>query len=387
MNQVFTFFFEQYATYETIDIVLEIIAVVFGFLSVWFSKQNKIWVFPTGMISTSIFVYLLLKWGLLGDMMINGYYFIMSVYGWYVWTRKIDDTQVTPISKINFKEKKISVAIFIATLLFVFVIYKTFDKWSDWVAYADTITTAIFFVGMWLMAKRKIENWIFWIIGDIISVPLYLYKGFTFTSFQYLGFTFIAIFGYLAWKKKLKQTESNCIKVVLFGPESTGKTTLAKQIARYYNSVWVPEYAREYLQKKWNNERKTCEQSDLLPIAVGQMEVENRSAKKTDSVLVCDTDLLETKVYSEEYYDGDCDPHLNKYAIENNYDLYLLTYIDTPWEADDLRDRPEERLEMFNSFEKALKDYNRPYILLKGDKKERLEMAVKHIDKLLNKEK
>ena len=205
MNQVFTFFFEQYASYETRDIVLEIIAVVFGFLSVWFSKQNKIWVFPTGMISTSIFVYLLLKWGLLGDMMINGYYFIMSVYGWYVWTRKIDDTQVTPISKINFKEKKISVAIFFATLLFVFVIYKTFDKWSDWVAYADTITTAIFFVGMWLMAKRKIENWIFWIIGDIISVPLYLYKGFTFTSFQYLGFTFIAIFGYLAWKKNLNK--------------------------------------------------------------------------------------------------------------------------------------------------------------------------------------
>jgi len=205
MNQVFTFFFEQYAAYETIDIVLEITAVVFGFLSVWFSKQNKIWVFPTGMISTSIFVYLLLKWGLLGDMIINGYNFIMSVYGWYVWTRKIDDTQVTQISKINFKEKKISVAIFFATLLFVFVIYKTFDKWSDWVAYVDTITTAIFFVGMWLMAKRKIENWIFWIIGDIISVPLYLYKGFTFTSFQYLGFTFIAIFGYLAWKKNLNK--------------------------------------------------------------------------------------------------------------------------------------------------------------------------------------
>ena len=205
MNQVFNFFFEQYATYETIDIVLEIIAVAFGFLSVWFSKQNKIWVFPTGMISTSIFVYLLFKWDLLGDMMINGYYFIMSVYGWYVWTRKIDDTQVTPISKINFREKKISITIFFATLLFVFVIYKTFDKWSDWVAYVDTITTAIFFVGMWLMAKRKIENWIFWIIGDVISVPLYLYKGFTFTSFQYLGFTFIAIFGYLAWKKNLNK--------------------------------------------------------------------------------------------------------------------------------------------------------------------------------------
>ena len=205
MNQVFNELFDQYSTYNSFDIILEIIAVFFGFLSVWFSKKNKIWVFPTGMISTSIFVYLLFKWDLLGDMMINGYYFIMSVYGWYVWTRKIDDTQVTPISKINFREKKISITIFFATLLFVFVIYKIFDKWTSWVAYADTITTAIFFVGMWLMAKRKIENWIFWIIGDIISVPLYLYKGFTFTSFQYLGFTFIAIFGYLAWKKNLNK--------------------------------------------------------------------------------------------------------------------------------------------------------------------------------------
>ena len=205
MNQVFNVLFDQYSTYNSFDIILEIIAVFFGFLSVWFSKKNKIWVFPTGMISTSIFVYLLFKWDLLGDMMINGYYFIMSVYGWYVWTRKIDDTQVTPISKINFREKKISITIFFATLLFVFVIYKIFDKWTSWVAYADTITTAIFFVGMWLMAKRKIENWIFWIIGDIISVPLYLYKGFTFTSFQYLGFTFIAIFGYLAWKKNLNK--------------------------------------------------------------------------------------------------------------------------------------------------------------------------------------
>ncbi|PHS67721.1 MAG: nicotinate-nucleotide adenylyltransferase [Flavobacterium sp.] len=184
-------------------------------------------------------------------------------------------------------------------------------------------------------------------------------------------------------EKKLKQEKSDCIKVVLFGPESTGKTTLAKQLARHYNSVWVPEYARQYLQKKWNNERKTCEQSDLLPIAIGQMKMENNSAKKTDTVLVCDTDLLETKVYSEEYYSGKCDPLLDKYAIKNTYSLYLLTFIDTPWEADDLRDKPEERKEMFNAFEKALKNNNRPYILLKGAKKERLEKAIKHIDKLL----
>ncbi len=205
MNEFFNFFFGQYTTYENIDIILEIIAVFFGFLSVWYSKQNKIWVFPTGMISTSIFVYLLLKWGLLGDMMINGYYFSMSVYGWYIWTRKVDATHVTPITKTTSKEKIMSAGIFITTLIFVYIVYKSFDKWTGWVAYVDTITTAIFFVGMWLMAKRKIENWIYWIIGDIISVPLYFYKGLTFTSLQYLGFTFIAIFGYLAWKKHLNK--------------------------------------------------------------------------------------------------------------------------------------------------------------------------------------
>ncbi len=184
-------------------------------------------------------------------------------------------------------------------------------------------------------------------------------------------------------EEKLKQQPANCIKVVLFGPESTGKTTLSRQLARYYNSVWVPEYAREYLQNKWNNERKTCEPKDLLPIAEGQMKLENELAQKTNTVLICDTDLLETKVYSETYYLGTCDPILEKYALKNTYDLYFLTYIDTPWEADDLRDKPEHRKEMFRAFESALIDNNRPYVLLKGDKQTRLQKAVKHIDELL----
>ncbi|NVK52523.1 MAG: ATP-binding protein [Flavobacteriaceae bacterium] len=184
-------------------------------------------------------------------------------------------------------------------------------------------------------------------------------------------------------EKKLTQQPANIIKVVLFGPESTGKTTLSKQLARYYNTVWAPEYAREYLQKKWNNERKTCEAEDLIPIAIGQMEIENRLAQKADKVLICDTDLLETKVYSEEYYGGFVDPVLDKAAKENIYDLYLLTYIDTPWEEDDLRDRPELRREMFNAFENALKKHSRPYLLLQGNKETRLKVAVKAIDEII----
>jgi NadR type nicotinamide-nucleotide adenylyltransferase len=188
--------------------------------------------------------------------------------------------------------------------------------------------------------------------------------------------------------EKIPQQESlNLVKIVLFGPESTGKTTLSQLLARHYNTVWVREFARNYLQEKWNNERMTCEHDDLIPIAIGQMKMENKLARKADRVLICDTDLLETKVYSEEYYGGFVEPELDKAALENQYDLYLLTYIDTPWEADDLRDRPEQRQEMFDAFENALKKYNRNYITLKGDIKTRMDKAVTAIDQILKNKK
>jgi nicotinamide mononucleotide transporter len=199
---MFDLLFQQYSGYQTLDILLEIIAVVFGILSVWFSKKNNILVYPTGMISTSIFTYLLFKWSLLGDMMINAYYFMMSIYGWYIWTRKVNNI-VTPISKVSSPEKITSLIIFFFSLSFVYGIYNYFDKWGSYTSYIDNFTTAIFFVAMWLMANRKIENWIFWIIGNIISIPLYFYKGLTFTSIQYIIFTVIAISGYYTWKKIL----------------------------------------------------------------------------------------------------------------------------------------------------------------------------------------
>jgi nicotinamide mononucleotide transporter len=206
MSEIFNFLFEQYSQSQTVDVILEITAVVFGLLSVWYSKNNNILVFPTGMISTAIFIYLLFKWVLLGDMLINAYYFIMSIYGWFIWTRK-ENNIVTPITRVNSHEKKIGLIIFISSLVFVYLVYVYFDKWGTITSYIDNLTTAVFFVGMWLMAKRKIENWIFWIVADIISIPLYFYKGFTFTSLQYLIFTFIAIAGYYSWKDILNKSQ------------------------------------------------------------------------------------------------------------------------------------------------------------------------------------
>jgi nicotinamide mononucleotide transporter len=203
---MFEYFFSQYRNYNQVDIILEITGAIFGLLSVWFAKKDNILVFPTGLVSTFIYAYLLWQWELLGDSMINVYYFVMSIYGWYHWTRKKGSQVEFPIAVMNNKEKGIAVVLFLTTIIFVVLVYFYFNKFTNWYSYIDTFLTAIFFVGMWLMAKRKIENWIFWIIGDIISIPLYFAKGFTFTSLQYLIFTIVAIYGYLEWKKILNNS-------------------------------------------------------------------------------------------------------------------------------------------------------------------------------------
>ena len=199
-------FFSQYKEYSTLDISLEIIGVLFGLASVWYAKKDNILVFPTGIISTCIFIYLFWKWQLLGDLLINFYYTIMSIYGWYYWTRKKGMADLHPIASVSKNELKWAIVIFVLTVICVVLIYDFFDKFTQWSSYVDTLTTGLFFVGMWLMAKRKIEHWIFWIIGDFISIPLYYFKGYTFTSLQYLIFTIIAIFGYIEWKKILNNS-------------------------------------------------------------------------------------------------------------------------------------------------------------------------------------
>ena len=155
---MFEYLFDQYKNYPTYEIVLEITAVFFGLLSVWYAKKDNILVFSTGLINTAIYVFLLWKWSLLGDMMINAYYFIMSIYGWYHWTRKDGEKVIHPIAKISNHEKKLAVLLFVITILFVVAVYLFFNKFTHWTSYVDTFVTGVFFVGMWLMAKRKIEN-------------------------------------------------------------------------------------------------------------------------------------------------------------------------------------------------------------------------------------
>jgi len=205
MPPIFEYLFGPYRGYETHQIVLEIIAVLFGLVSALFSRRNSILVYPTGIISTVLFVYLLWQWELLGDMIINMYYFTMSVYGWYIWTRKVAPDKHTPITLTTSKEHKRSVGIFVGAVAFIYIIYELFEKWTSWTAYVDTLTTGLFFVGMWLLAKRKVENWLYLLAGNIISIPLYFYKGYTISSILYVIFVGISISGYFAWKKNLNK--------------------------------------------------------------------------------------------------------------------------------------------------------------------------------------
>ena len=184
-------------------------------------------------------------------------------------------------------------------------------------------------------------------------------------------------------EKTFKQINSSCIKLVLYGPESTGKSTLSIDLAKYYNTVYVPEYAREYLQNKWDQKKGVCSVEDLLPIALGQIESENRLAKEARNLLICDTDLIQTMVYSKVYYDGYCNPKIQQSAIENSYDLYFLCSIDVPWMADDLRDKPHEREFMFSAFKVELEKLNRPFVILEGSHDKRMQQAIKSIDQLL----
>ena len=203
MDQILDFLFSQYSSYSPSFIFLELFAVIMNITSVVYAKQNNILVYPTGLIGTGIFVYILFNFSLLGDTIINVYFFSMSIYGWYFWSRKKDEVFINQVSTINRNEIKYLFILAISSLIFIYFVYDYFDKWNNWTAYVDNITTAIFFVAMWLMARRKIESWIFWIIGDLITVPLYFYKGLTISSIQYIIFLILAVLGYISWKKIL----------------------------------------------------------------------------------------------------------------------------------------------------------------------------------------
>ena len=202
MKEFIDFFFQPYYASSTLDVLIELIAASFGITSVIFAKNENILVFPTGIISTILYIIICYKFILYGDMLINIYYTFMSLYGWYVWSSKVSGENVV-ITTSKKDDVAKSIFIFLSTIVIISCIYVYFDRMRNMTDYLDTFTTAIFFTAMWLMANKKIEHWIFWIIGNLISIPLYFVKGLGFSSIQFTIFLILAIIGNKEWKKNL----------------------------------------------------------------------------------------------------------------------------------------------------------------------------------------
>ena len=202
MKEFIDFFFQPYYASSALDVLIELIAVSFGIASVIFAKNENILVFPTGIISTILYIIICYKFILYGDMLINIYYTFMSLYGWYVWSFKVSGENVV-ITTSKKDDVAKSIFIFLSTIVIISYIYVYFDRMRNMTDYLDTFTSAIFFTAMWLMANKKIEHWIFWIIGNLISIPLYFVKGLGFSSIQFTIFLILAIIGYREWKKNL----------------------------------------------------------------------------------------------------------------------------------------------------------------------------------------
>ena len=206
MGEVYDFFLSSYSDYSRIDIILEFLAFWFGIISVVFAKKQNILVYPTGIICTIITMYLMYKVSLLGHILVNLLYTIISFFGWWNWSRRENNDLVVKVSKFTSNDLTKSLLIF---FFIVFVAYFAHDffatNFEGQIKELDILTSGIFVTAMWLMANKKLENWILWVIGNVITIPLYLSSDKIILSIQYVIFTILAIQAYIEWKKSLSK--------------------------------------------------------------------------------------------------------------------------------------------------------------------------------------
>ena len=183
----------------------EWLSTIFQIASVWYAKKNDVKVYPTGIIGVLLAAYLyffVAQPPLYADAILNLYYFLMSIYGWYNWVQKKNETVVYPISWCNAAELKIGFIIFVVgwAAIYYLLIHVTDSN----TPVLDALVSASAVTSMWWMAKRKIENWIAWIASNLIAIPLNFYKGFMLFTLMYILFLWLAVLGYSEWKKQLK---------------------------------------------------------------------------------------------------------------------------------------------------------------------------------------
>ena len=351
--------------------IVEIFGLCTGTLSIALLIKQNIWTWPIGIAYTLASLYVFFTAKLYADFTLHIFFLIMSAYGWYYWLRgKNSYDSELPVSRESKKVLAYSIVICFFAVNFSGNLFSTYTD-AD-LPYLDNTTSILSILAIWLQSRKKIESWILWLIIDMLSVGIYFYKELYFYSLLYSVYIAMAFLGYVTWLKSYSNDQKI---VVITGPESCGKTTLARQLAGRWDAPLVNEAARDYLQRK-----DSYQESDLLEIAKLQSAMEQEKTVISAEKLVCDTDLLVILIWSEVKY-GRCDPWIRE-TLENCFNKksltrhYILCDPKIPWQQDRLRENPYNRDELFAVYEKKLQDYKLAYSIVRGGPQERFQQAL-----------
>jgi len=363
---------------------IELLGAILGIVYIFFSIRQSILTWPVGLLTSVLYVWVFLVSKLYADMGLQMYYVVISIYGWYEWLRGNQSNHSEPlkISRLSLKLGLRLVGISILIFLLIWYISYILTNYTDsQVPKADALATALSIVATWMLARKILEQWLVWIFVDAFSMGLFIYKGLLPTVILFAVYTVMAYIGYLEWKKDLVEetTEVNFnkqIRIVVTGPESTGKTTLAKQLAEFYHGQYIQEYAREYIEKLPH----PYTYEDVEDIAKAQVKQFQETQSSLDRVFIFDTWLIITKVWFDWVF-GKTPLWIEGQIRGCPMELFLLCEPDLPWEADRVRENGgENRVKLFMQYRKELVHYGFNFVEISGTGDERLTNAIAAIN-------
>lgn len=356
--------------------VLEPAAVVLGFLSVWLTVREDWRCWPVGLASVLMFAVVFRDARLYGAALLQLVYAGTQLYGWWAWRHGGEQGGALPVTRTP---RRLLAGLLAAGAVAAVALAAALGRFTDAaLPITDAATTSFSLVAQVLLTRKWIENWLLWIAVDAVYVVMYLSQSLVPTAALYAAFLVLAILGWRAWRKDLAGSEDDPA-VVVIGPECTGKTTLARELASHYAVPWVPEYARAFVARA----QRPVRFEDVEAIGRGQLAAEDQARRPGAPLLVLDTDLVSTWVYSRHYY-GDCPAWIGKAARARLSDLYLLLGTDVPWVAEGhQREQPERRQELYGSFKRTLEEFGARVVEVRGTWAERRDAAIAAVDALL----
>lgn len=347
---------------------LEPIAMVFGLVSVWLSTRQHIASWPTALVNVGLYGVIFYRAQLLAGAGLQIVYFTLSLYGWYQWKFGGENRTELKVSRAGARHALVLVPLgIVAALALGFTLSRQTTAALPWL---DSVLTVASLTAQWMMTRKLLQSWIIWIVVNVAYVAMFINQDLRWTAVQYSVFLILAVWGYIQWRRSIQKP----VRVVIIGPEASGKTTLAAQLAAELNAPWVPEAARLFAE----SHDGPLSLDTVEPIARLSIKLEDAALSRNPRMIIRDTDLISTVVYSQHYY-GTVAPWIVEEARARLADLYLLFHPDLPWSSDGIRDSPVGREELFAEFRSALESFGASYREVSGGGDERREAARNHL--------